>query len=146
MHDLRHISICDKTAKISLGDFIQPQNCEISNSGGNIFCKTFFPYYPTLISAQPLSPSSDRTPARNDLLSSTLTPAMNAPQWTPLAAGLQSNSVSKQGCGCFPGDNAPPKLQIRKRGSWLVKEIGRITGFLLRQMLQKCKWCIYGGG
>ena len=23
-----------------LADFIQPQNCEISNSGGNIFCKT----------------------------------------------------------------------------------------------------------
>ena len=23
-----------------LGDFIQPKNCEISNSGGNIFCET----------------------------------------------------------------------------------------------------------
>ena len=26
-----------------LGDFIQPKNCEISNSGGNIFCKTLHP-------------------------------------------------------------------------------------------------------
>ena len=29
-----------KSPRLRLGDFIQPKKCEISNSGGNIFCKT----------------------------------------------------------------------------------------------------------
>ena len=32
-------SITHLVASFCLGYFIQPQNCEISNSGGNIFCK-----------------------------------------------------------------------------------------------------------
>ena len=28
-----------KSPRLRLGDFIQPKNCEISNSGGNIFCE-----------------------------------------------------------------------------------------------------------
>ena len=28
-----------KSPRLRLGDFIQPKKCEISNSGGNIFCK-----------------------------------------------------------------------------------------------------------
>ena len=32
-----------KSPRLRLGDFIQPKNCEISNSGGNIFCETHLP-------------------------------------------------------------------------------------------------------
>ena len=33
-----------KSPRLRLGDFIQPKKCEISNSGGNIFCKMYWKY------------------------------------------------------------------------------------------------------